>query len=130
MELVFENGWNGNSVMLDRLNSFRRDTEEATGGHMHPRADVIEDNAAYHFYFDMPGLKGESVDVQVEDDQLTVAADRKEGPSGRMKARSISQSEATVLLDAHSSFRITRAVMARGAGHHSFPKPTAPLDET
>jgi HSP20 family protein len=77
MELVFENGWNGDSVMLDRLNGFRRDTEEAAGGHMHPRADVIEDKDAYHFYFDMPGLKGDSVDVQVEDDQLTVAAERK-----------------------------------------------------
>jgi HSP20 family protein len=77
MELVFENGRNSNSVMLDRLNSFRRDTEEAAGGHSHPRADVIEDKDAYHFYFDMPGLKGESLDVQVEDDQLTVAGERR-----------------------------------------------------
>jgi HSP20 family protein len=77
MELMFENRWNGNSGMLDRLNSFRHDIEEAAGGHMHPRADVIEDKDAYHFYFDMPGLKGESLDVQVEDDQLTVAAERK-----------------------------------------------------
>ena len=44
---------------------------------MQPRADVIEDKDAYHFYFDMPGLKGESLDVQVEDDQLTIAAERK-----------------------------------------------------
>ena len=77
MELVFENGWNGHSVMLDRLNSFRRETEEAAGGHRHPRADLIEDKDAYHFYFDMPGLKAESLDVQMEDDQLTVAAERK-----------------------------------------------------
>jgi HSP20 family protein len=77
MELVFENGWNRNSVMLNRLNSFRRDTEEAAGGHMHPRADVTEDKDAYHFYFDMPGLKAESLDVQMEDEQLTVAAERK-----------------------------------------------------
>jgi len=77
MELRFENGFNGDSGLFDRLNSFRRDTEEAAGGHMHPRADVIEDKDAYHFYFDMPGLKGASVDVQVEDDQLTVEAERK-----------------------------------------------------
>jgi HSP20 family protein len=38
---------------------------------------VIEDKDAYHFYFEMPGLKGESLDVQVENDQLTVAAERK-----------------------------------------------------
>ena len=39
---------------------------------------MIEDKDAYHFYFNMPGLKGASVDVQVEDDQLSVAAERKE----------------------------------------------------
>jgi HSP20 family protein len=77
MELVFENGWNEHSVMLDRLSEFRRNSEEATGGHVHPRADLIEDEDAYHFYFDMPGLKADSLDVQMQDDQLTVAAERK-----------------------------------------------------
>ncbi|MGO9607197.1 MAG: Hsp20/alpha crystallin family protein [Candidatus Binataceae bacterium] len=77
MELVFENGWNGNRWLVDRLNSFRRDIERATGGDMTPRADVVEDKDAYHFYFEMPGLKGESLDVQVENDQLTVAAEQK-----------------------------------------------------
>ena len=82
MELVFENGWNVNSGLSDRLNSFRRDIDEAAGGHTAPRVDVIEDKDAYHFYFEMPGLKGESLDVQVENDQLTVAAERK-GPERR-----------------------------------------------
>ena len=41
MELVFEIEWNGNSVMLDRLNSFRRGTAEAASGHMH---GVLETN--------------------------------------------------------------------------------------
>jgi HSP20 family protein len=77
MELRFENGFNGDSWLFDKLNSFRHDIEETAGGHMHPRADVIEDKDAYHFYFDMPGLKGESVNVEVDDDQLTVAAERK-----------------------------------------------------
>jgi HSP20 family protein len=77
MELVFEDEWNVNSGLLDRLNSFRRDIDEAAGAQMAPRADVIEDKDAYHFYFEMPGLKGESLDVQVENDQLTVAAERK-----------------------------------------------------
>jgi HSP20 family protein len=77
MELVFESGWNVNSGPFDRLNSFRRDIDEAASGPMAPRADVIEDKDAYHFYFEMPGLKGESLDVQVENDQLSVAAERK-----------------------------------------------------
>jgi HSP20 family molecular chaperone IbpA len=76
MELVFENGWNVNSGLFDRLNSFRRDIDEAARGHTAPRAEVIEDKDAYHFYFEMPGLKGESLEV-VENDQLTVATERK-----------------------------------------------------
>jgi HSP20 family protein len=31
---------------------------------------------AYHFYLEMPGLKVDSIDVQVEDDSLVVAAER------------------------------------------------------
>jgi HSP20 family protein len=77
MELVFENGWNGERWLFDRLSSFRRDIDEAAGAHTMPRADVTEDKDAYHFYFEMPGLTGESLDVQVENDQLTVAAERK-----------------------------------------------------
>ncbi len=77
MELVFENGWNGNRGLFNRLNGFQRDMDEAAGSPIAPRADVIEDKDAYHFYFEMPGLKGESLDVQVENDQLSVAAERK-----------------------------------------------------
>jgi HSP20 family molecular chaperone IbpA len=50
--------------------------DEAAGSPMEPRADVIEDKDAYHFYFEMPGLKCESLDVQVENDELSVAAER------------------------------------------------------
>jgi len=38
------------------------------------RVDVVEDKDAYHFYIEMPGLRGDSIDVQVEDDSLVVAA--------------------------------------------------------
>jgi HSP20 family protein len=84
MELVFENGWNGNQWVFDRLNRFRREIDEAAGDHMAPRADVVEDKDAYHFYVEMPGLKDGSIDVQVEDDRLMVAAERKrpEWPEG------------------------------------------------
>jgi HSP20 family protein len=77
MELVFENGWNGTRGLFDKLTGFQRDMDEAAGSPMAPRTDVIEDKDAYHFYFEMPGLKGESLDVQVENDQLSVAAERK-----------------------------------------------------
>ena len=62
MELVLENGWYGNQWM---------------GAHMAPRADVVEDKDAYHFYVEMPGLKDGSIDVQVEDDRLLVTSERK-----------------------------------------------------
>jgi HSP20 family protein len=77
MELMFENGWNGNRGLIAKLTTFQRDMDEAAGSPMEPRADVIEDKDAYRFYFEMPGLKGESLDVQVENDQLSVAAERK-----------------------------------------------------
>ena len=38
---------------------------------------MVEDKDAYHFYVEMPGLKVGSIDVQVEDDRLIVAAERK-----------------------------------------------------
>ena len=76
MELVVQNGWNGQGWMLDRLTGFRRAVEEATEPHIPLRADVTEDKDAYHFYLEMPGLKAGSIDVQIEDDQLMVAAER------------------------------------------------------
>jgi HSP20 family protein len=84
MELVFENGWNGNRWMLDRLANFRQAADAATNPNTPARADVVEDKDAYHFYIEMPGLKGDSIDVQVEGDSLVVAAERKrpEWPQG------------------------------------------------
>lgn len=77
MELVGQNGWNGQAWMLDRLNGFRRAVEEATDPQTSLRADVTEDKDAYHFYLEMPGLKAGSIDVQIEDDSLMVAAERR-----------------------------------------------------
>ena len=45
--------------------------------HMVPPVDVTEDKDTYHFYFDMPGLKSDSVDARVEEGRLTIAAERK-----------------------------------------------------
>jgi HSP20 family protein len=38
---------------------------------------VVEHSEGYHFYFDMPGIKAESVEVRVEDGELVVEAERK-----------------------------------------------------
>lgn len=43
-----------------------------------PTADVVEDADGYHFYFEMAGIKSDSVDVRVEDGSLVVEAERKQ----------------------------------------------------
>lgn len=73
MEIRFENGLR----MFDpRTLAFFRESD-TTARHMVPSVDVIEDKDAYHFYFEMPGLKNESIDARVEDGRLVVAAERK-----------------------------------------------------
>jgi HSP20 family protein len=76
MELRFENGWAGRGWGFDprTLGWFRE--ADATARHMVPLVDVVEDKDAYHFYFEMPGLKIESIDARVEDGRLLVAAER------------------------------------------------------
>ena len=49
---------------------------DTTARHMVPAVDVIEDKDAYHFYFEMPGLKNESIDARFEDGHLVVEAER------------------------------------------------------
>jgi HSP20 family protein len=49
---------------------------DATNRHMVPPVDVIEDKDAYHFYFELPGLKKESLDARVEGGRLLVTAER------------------------------------------------------
>lgn len=80
MEVRFDNGYFENRYpegwLFDRVNGFfrQRDSESKP---MVPPVDVTEDKDAYHFYFEMPGLKTESLDARVEDGQLMVAAERK-----------------------------------------------------
>jgi HSP20 family protein len=77
MEVRFENGLTRRGWVLDPrvLGLFRE--SELNARHTVPPVDVIEDQDAYHFYFEMPGLKNESIDVRVENGGLLVAAERK-----------------------------------------------------
>ena len=76
MEVRFEDGWTGRGWVFDprTIGLFRQ--LDTTARHMVPAVDVIEDKDAYHFYFEMSGLKNESIDARVEDGQLMVEADR------------------------------------------------------
>jgi HSP20 family protein len=74
MEIRFDNSYAENSL-FNRVNGFFNHLDGETR-YIVPPVDVTEDKDAYHFYFEMPGLKTESVDAHVEDGQLTVAAER------------------------------------------------------
>jgi len=80
MDVVLGNGYS-NGWLYDRMNRLNRLFNEAglsvPQTHVRPRADVVEDAEGYHFYFDMPGIKADSVNVQVEDGDLVIETERK-----------------------------------------------------
>jgi HSP20 family protein len=76
MELRYENGWNGNGWLFDRMNGLLREMNGAPR-RITPVADVVEEKDSYHFYFEMPGLKNDAFDVRVENGTLIIAAERK-----------------------------------------------------
>jgi HSP20 family protein len=75
MEIRIDNHY-AESWLLNRVNGFIRQTD-GESRHIVPPLDVTEDKDAYHFYFEMPGLKSESLDARVEDGHLIIAAERK-----------------------------------------------------
>ncbi|HZP44166.1 MAG TPA: HSP20 family small heat-shock protein [Candidatus Binataceae bacterium] len=75
MELRYENAWNGNGWLYGRVNRLLAEMNQPQV--RRPPAEVIEDKDQYRFFFEMPGLRSESIDVRVEGDTLLVAAERK-----------------------------------------------------
>lgn len=71
MELQLHGGWMGDGWLFNGM------PQRGLEGHTVPQTDIVEDSEGYHFYFEMPGLKTESIDVQVEEDRLVIAAERK-----------------------------------------------------
>ena len=76
MEVLFESRWPGFGWLFDGTNGIVRESAGAVK-HMVPPVDVTEDKGTYHFYFDMPGLKSDTVDARIEEGWLTIAAERK-----------------------------------------------------
>lgn len=85
MELRYENGWTGNGWLFDRMNGMLQEMTR-TPRRITPPADVVEAKDAYHFYFEMPGLKNDAFDVRVEQGSLIIAAERKQ-PEWASEAR-------------------------------------------
>lgn len=77
MELMVTNGCVPNESLLRRWNALWNELDPAASRASALAADVIEDADGYHFYFEAPGIKSESVEVRVEDGRLVVEAERK-----------------------------------------------------
>lgn len=77
MELRLNNTWAHRGWLFDSRVQDLFWEFDATNKHMVPLVDVIEDKDAYHFYFEMPGFKKESLDARVEGGQLLIIAERK-----------------------------------------------------
>ena len=78
MEIRYETSLPNNGWLFDRMNGFFKDLQpQVRRPSIRPAVDVVEDNESYHFYFDMPGLNNDSVDLRVEDGILTMTAERK-----------------------------------------------------
>src|ERR1700757_1855434 len=77
MEIRYESSFPSNGWLFDRMNGLFKEFQPQTRHPgVRPAVDVVEDKDSYRFYFDMPGLKHESVDLRVEDGTLTVVAER------------------------------------------------------
>lgn len=78
MELRYDTSFPNTGWLFDRMNGFFRDLEPRAGHpSTRPAVDVVEHDDKYYFYFDMPGLNNDSVDLRVEDGTLIVTAERK-----------------------------------------------------
>ena len=81
MEVRFNDGWMSgrpNQWFFDRVNELMQPHRSGTDTNSEvPSADVIESEDGYHFYFEMPGVKGDSISVKLEDSALIVEAERK-----------------------------------------------------
>jgi HSP20 family protein len=77
MDVLMTNGYTPNDSLLRRWNALWNELEPAAARAAVPATDVVEDADGYHFYFEVPGIASESVDVKVEDGRLVVEAERK-----------------------------------------------------
>ena len=77
MDVLIDNELTNNGWWLERVNGlFNGLANEAE--RISPPVDVVEDHDSYRFTMDLPGLKGESLEVKVEDGTLVINAERSE----------------------------------------------------
>ena len=80
MDVWFNDGWTNarpSQWVLGRLGELmNQDRAVAQPAHDVPPVDVVESEDGYHFYFEMPGVKAETLAVKIEDGALIVEAER------------------------------------------------------
>lgn len=76
MEVRMTDGLFPNGSLFERWNTLWDDAAAAPRT-MVPAADVVEDTEGYRFYFEMPGVKSDAIDVRIEDGRLIIDAERK-----------------------------------------------------
>jgi HSP20 family protein len=76
MELRYENGSPVNGWLFNGMNGLLAEIN-GTPRRITPAADVVEEQGAYHFFFEIPGLKNDAFDVRVENGALVITANRK-----------------------------------------------------
>lgn len=78
--------WSSWDDMAALRNQFNRLMEEMAPGEEHgrlekaawvPPVDAWETEEEFHLVFDIPGVEKESVDIQIDGDQLTIKGERK-----------------------------------------------------
>ena len=77
MELLVENGFVNGGWLFDRVHGLFNGLASEAGA-ISPPVDVVEDHDGYRFSFDLPGLKSDSLQVNVEDGTLVIDAERNE----------------------------------------------------
>src|ERR1051326_450858 len=78
MDVVIDNGVMHGGWLFDRVhNGFFNGTASELE-RVSPPVDVVEDDDAYRFTVEVPGLKADSLEVKVEDEALVINAERNE----------------------------------------------------
>jgi HSP20 family protein len=78
MEVWFNDGWTNersSQWFLNRMGGLMN-PERPVSSNEAPPADVVESEDGYHFYFEMPGVKADSLSVKIEEGTLMVEAER------------------------------------------------------
>lgn len=65
------------NIVNDLVNSIESKSNASNLFDFKPKVNTIEGKAAYHVEVDLPGVKKEDIDVNVEDNVLTISGERK-----------------------------------------------------